>query len=97
MRKIAILVMILTGFSMVMGLSKNSSKGNKKDPVYVVVNNGKVISAAGDSLLSEADFISVRVRHDTVFFTLKEDALKRLDADPARNYKQEKTKTTKQK
>lgn len=83
--------MILTGFTIVMGQSKSSSQTSPKEPVYVAANNGKVISSAGDSLLSEADFLSVRVRHDTVFFTLKEDALKRLDADPVRNYKLEKS------
>lgn len=82
--------MVLTGISVVVGQSKPSSQTSHKEPVYVAANNGKVISSDGSSLLSETDFLSIRVRHDTVFFTLKDDALKRLDADPAKNYKQEK-------
>ncbi len=89
MRKVAILVMILAGITIVTGQSAPGTQSSNKEPVYVAANNGKVISSAGDSLLSETDFISVRVRHDTVFLNLKEDALKRLDADPERNYKQE--------
>lgn len=91
MKKLALAALAAIVMLSVFAQSKpgNPNRQQKRpDPTFVVTNNNKVLTAAGDSLLSEKDFISVRVRHDTVFFTLKDDALKRLEANPGRYYKQ---------
>lgn len=95
MKKLAISVMALAGILLAVGQTKPTAKAKKTEPVYVAANNGKVISEDGHQHLSETDFISIRVKRDTIFFTLKEDALKRLDANPTKNYKQEKTNNKK--
>lgn len=84
------IIMLLTGAIMAQDQKVPDSKPQKKkEQVSVVANNGKVLTAAGCEAFefSTTDIISIRVRHDSLFYMLKEEALKKVDADPERNYK----------
>lgn len=92
MKNLLFLLVIMTSICAI-AQTKPDNKNKRPEPVYIVANNGQILSAVGYSLLTEADIPSVRVRRDSVFLTLKEDALKKLDANPKKYYKQEKIKT----
>lgn len=51
-----------------------------------ILNNGRVLSKKGASLIHSKDLESVNVKRDTLELQLKPEALKRLDADKKANY-----------
>lgn len=89
MKNLLFLLVIMTSICAI-AQTKPDNKNKRPEPVNIVTNNGQILSAAGDSLLTEADITSVLVSRDSIFLTLKAGALKKLDANPKKYYKQEK-------
>lgn len=87
MKKLLILLSLTTiGYILAIATKAPDTPDSKKKTVYVAANNGKILSQTALDLISQKDFHSVRVRHDTVFFSLKDDVLKKLNENPEQNY-----------
>lgn len=84
-----LLVFIATGSIMAeknnSTVSKNQIVNNKTEPVSKLVNNGKLLSDFGYKNISDSEVTSIIVSKDTIFITITETALKRIDRD-SRNY-----------
>lgn len=61
------------------------SGDHPKEPVCKLVNNGKILSRYGLKNISDTEIASIMVSPDTVFITVKDNELKRLEKD-SRNY-----------
>ncbi|MDE6339088.1 MAG: hypothetical protein K2K97_04795 [Muribaculaceae bacterium] len=87
--KIFSLISMLLIFAPSISAQRPGDKSNKT-PIVIsnvakIRNNGKILSKKGNEAVFAEDLTACDVRKDTLYLTLKEDALKRIDKDPA-NY-----------
>lgn len=76
-------MLILTGNSMIAQINISVPED---EPLYIdnvgkVTNNGRILTEKGARSIFPKDIAGIRVTPDTIYVTLKKEALKRLDKE----------------